>query len=1673
MQKTLSRKGFAVLLTLMLTLPIMSIALITPVQAVGTSSVWPTKFKANVDNAFWFSGSGYTPTAALYYYVVSEGLGHSGALQIGAPVGVGKSVDAKATTTGAIPEYAFGTKTWVSTGSDAVFVSEYTTNPPTYTPVTVTIVDSAPSIDSVSSVSGKYGDTITIKGSGFTPNGAVNIYWNTPNRQIKSATADADGNINVDITVPECPQGTQAILVYDVSAGILATYSSENYISVTVSGLIVPDRFSISGSTTESFAVNVYGFATLTTATIADKAYEGKTIGANTLTVGGTATVHSSATASDLGTATITSITLQSAIDPATASGPKTLSITTPLTATGSIFVSKPQLGLETIKLYKSATSAWEDLLTGADGKKPDASLTVAVYNFPAGIAVTIKIAGITLGTVATDSNGAGKATFTVPEITAATYSVVATYSGRYDTATLEILKYFEISLSGKYVDKGTEITVTAKALDPDTAYYPVEYISGPIGDAQNIILAPSAAFTLVTGSLGADGKSIKPNSKGTIVFKYATFTTATSTGQTIYVELCGSGYSSLVIQDSYRGIITATLSISGTGLASVTSGVYSFEYGSGTPTVTVSLANLVSEKYYQLLLDNTPVPIEEPTTYKGKNYFSSIGTGTVKFVLPALAQGVHTLAIVYKGSTTALATVKIVSSTTTGTPTLVLSKTSVTYGKGDIEVIGYNFPAGTYTIKVSGTTISVPSGTVTSPGVFCVTTLSTAFDNVPKGQYMLFVKDRTEPTTQFLITVSPTISVSGSVSPGSSVTVSLYNLEVTTRYDIYFDDQLIKSITTGIDAKWSGQVTIPDKALPGTHTIKVYLADTTSLEVSKSITVVNAFTLTPNPEAIAGQLVQFDWNIGAAPSEFTEPVYVTVFIDDSPVTTVKASPYVSAGQTHLVGSFQMPNGNPDVPVKITLAYEDSRKVSQLFILSSSGTATPRFEGYVDEEHKAQVTTDAYTVYIDERDDQPTTGYVSAIKFESIRPIAVGSGTNKYYLEITKIAGASLPTDWIGLSGTDARGTATLTVSGNIRYGSATGAIIGTFSGTLKVTVNEVTADEDKSGAGNLYTDGTVKIDLYSLSMTFAYGVTAAPTVPSETSPITTDASNYANTNRDTTPATPDTTALTITGAALYPTAMQVDFQGYRLDVKKVGTTTMSSVVFVFEVDGTDASPATISGLSISGDIVSASPADVGDFHATLTIKENEGTTPNQDPRARIEGKVSLVFTSISLSFQSALITADMANVDSDLMSYSGNNPVTASASVSAANNIYTNVLVDAHNTDSTDNPAVIKRISGAGSLLIGVDLANDIAYIKGTVSNITVSLSELNATVVAINETVVTIDTKFGTMSAKLDDINATLAGLIIDAKGEVLAAINTALGNVTAKLNDLNATLVSLANDAQNNIIAEIWTAAGNVTAHIDSLDLVNLLNALELKLDNMNATLVSVKDGVAEISLDIGDIKVKLNAINATIVDVKAGVVRIETAVGDVEAKLDRIEPFLASMNATITNLIVNSKGEILARIQAGETTILAKLDAINATIIAVKDDVALIKTAVGTIESDVNEIKELVGSAESAIITKIENETATIQLKIGSSTTEIKASVSALEPKIKEVKDGVATVDTKIGTLQADVSTIKDYTKTIPDAVSGLVAPIWAAVILSLIAAIAAIYAVITIHRKIAG
>jgi hypothetical protein len=174
-------------------------------------------------------------------------------------------------------------------------------------------------------------------------------------------------------------------------------------------------------------------------------------------------------------------------------------------------------------------------------------------------------------------------------------------------------------------------------------------------------------------------------------------------------------------------------------------------------------------------------------------------------------------------------------------------------------------------------------------------------------------------------------------------------------------------------------------------------------------------------------------------------------------------------------------------------------------------------------------------------------------------------------------------------------------------------------------------------------------------------------------------------------------------------------------------------------------------------------------------------------------------------------------------------------------------------------------------------------------------------------------------------------------------------------------------------------------------------------------------------------------------ATLDDLVADVADLDETVTDgVDDILDAIDDCCG----TITSIVTASAGDIaMIMTDVGQIeTLVSGLD-----ITAITNDLAIIKSDLGTLLMDV--------AALDATVTAIEGDVATVDTTLGT----LQGTVTAIE-------GNTATIETDVGTLQADVTDVQGKVDQ---------TPAWIAVVLSLVAAIAAIFAVITIRQKIAG
>jgi len=188
-------------------------------------------------------------------------------------------------------------------------------------------------------------------------------------------------------------------------------------------------------------------------------------------------------------------------------------------------------------------------------------------------------------------------------------------------------------------------------------------------------------------------------------------------------------------------------------------------------------------------------------------------------------------------------------------------------------------------------------------------------------------------------------------------------------------------------------------------------------------------------------------------------------------------------------------------------------------------------------------------------------------------------------------------------------------------------------------------------------------------------------------------------------------------------------------------------------------------------------------------------------------------------------------------------------------------------------------------------------------------------------------------------------------------------------------------------------------------------------------------------------------QLDALDAKITSIDGAVATVSTKVGTIQTTVSGLDAKITSIN----------NGMATAQTSLG--TVQTSLESLDAVLGVVAGDTATIKTSIGTFETSLD--------ALDATITVIGDDVTAMAGDI----VTIKTSIGTLNGTITSIEDGIATIDTEVGTIQADVTALQTDVAAIDVSVD--MTPIWIAVVLSMVAAIAACYAVITIRQKIAG
>jgi hypothetical protein len=169
-------------------------------------------------------------------------------------------------------------------------------------------------------------------------------------------------------------------------------------------------------------------------------------------------------------------------------------------------------------------------------------------------------------------------------------------------------------------------------------------------------------------------------------------------------------------------------------------------------------------------------------------------------------------------------------------------------------------------------------------------------------------------------------------------------------------------------------------------------------------------------------------------------------------------------------------------------------------------------------------------------------------------------------------------------------------------------------------------------------------------------------------------------------------------------------------------------------------------------------------------------------------------------------------------------------------------------------------------------------------------------------------------------------------------------------------------------------------------------------------------------------------------------------ISAILADLDMKLDDIMSTMEVWEPVILEINDN-----VASIQTDLGVISANIDDILVEVTATGDGVVAIETLVGTLEGKVDTIADNTAT--------IKTDVGTIKLDVSTGFSGLSSAVSGVAADTAEISDAVVGLDEGL--------------EAVPGAVNNITTTVWIAVILSLIAAVAAIAAVFMINRKIAS
>ena len=203
----------------------------------------------------------------------------------------------------------------------------------------------------------------------------------------------------------------------------------------------------------------------------------------------------------------------------------------------------------------------------------------------------------------------------------------------------------------------------------------------------------------------------------------------------------------------------------------------------------------------------------------------------------------------------------------------------------------------------------------------------------------------------------------------------------------------------------------------------------------------------------------------------------------------------------------------------------------------------------------------------------------------------------------------------------------------------------------------------------------------------------------------------------------------------------------------------------------------------------------------------------------------------------------------------------------------------------------------------------------------------------------------------------------------------------------------------------------------------------------------TVQRIDANVIAIRTDLGTVLADLSEVKAAVTEVRDNVVEVVVpGLGEIRTDIQTLSELVAQQGEEIKMTVTQQGEQIMAELEMGFTTlqtgqeqILQLLSQVNATVVEVRDGVAVIQTQLGTIQANVEDLQTLITDAADQVLLAIDEQTGYLEMVVKGEGDrvigEIGGKIDALQPVIADVADGMARVETAIGEAVMAIEELK--------------------------------------------